>query len=145
MEVILSFRHTKRPYLFIIHHYDVLPISLFLVSKWKPMRSKCFFISQLFRDTWFLKCHIMFLYTCVARRCEFTIEVINLKQLPQSFCGLGCLCAAYRPHICYNNLSDQCSMSLLELIGGIYIHGSSLTMKSGSLKYIQRTSKKKYK
>lgn len=36
-------------------------------------------------------------------------------------------------------------MSLLELIGGIYIHGSSLTMKSGSLKYIQRTSKKKYK
>lgn len=50
-----------------------------------------------------------FLYTCVARRCEFTIEVINLKQLPQSFCGLGGLCAAYSPHICYNNLSDQCS------------------------------------
>lgn len=93
------------------------------------------------------KMSYFFLYTCVARQCEFTIEVINLKQLPQSFCGLGGLCAAYSPHICYNNLSDQFSdvPHLLELIGGIYILGSSLTMKSGSLKYIQRTSKKKYK
>lgn len=75
---------------------------------------------------------------------KVTIEVINLKQLPQSFCGLGGLCAVYSPHICYNNLSDQFSdvPHLLELIGGIYIHGSSLTMKSVSLKYIQRTSKR---
>lgn len=142
--VILSFRHIKRPHLFIIHHYDVLPFSLFFSSRWKPMRLKCSFITQLFRDTWLLKCRIIFLYTCVARQCEFTIEVINLKQLPQSFCGLGGLCAVYSPHICYNNLSDQFSdvPHLLELIGGIYIHGSSLTMKSVSLKYIQRTSKR---
>lgn len=58
--VILSFRHIKRPHLFIIHHYDVLPFSLFFSSRWKPMRLKCSFITQLFRDTWLLKCRIIF-------------------------------------------------------------------------------------
>lgn len=88
-----------------------------------------------------------FLYTCVARQCEFTVEVINMKQLPQSFCGLGGLCASYSPHICYNNLSDQCSnvLHLLEHIGGIYILGSLLTMISVSLKYIKKNFKKEYK
>lgn len=44
--------------------------------------------------------------------------------------------------IYYSNLSDQCSnvLHLLELTRGTYIHGASLTMKSVSLKYIQRNS-----
>lgn len=85
-----------------------------------------------------------FLYTCVARQCELTVEVINMKQLPQSFCGLGGLCASNSPHIYYNNLSLQCSNvpHLLELIGGIYILGSLLTMISVSLKYIKKNFKK---
>lgn len=142
--VILSFRHTKRPHLFIIHHYDVLPFSLFFSSRWKPMRSKCSFITQLFRDTWLLKCRIIFFVHLCSKVVWVHYRSYKPETVTTKFLWLRrSMCCLQSPYLLQQPFRPvQWCPHLLELIGGIYIHGSSLTMKSVSLKYIQRTSKR---